>query len=56
MKYEEILRIYGFDKIKTKSIFKESKNDNQILNPKLKSFYKSKNREYNSGIKTVWQK
>ena len=39
---EEILRIYGFDKIKAKSIFKEPKNDKQILNPKLKSFYKSK--------------
>jgi len=39
---EEIIRIYGYDKIKPKSILKESNSKNEILNDELKAFYKSK--------------
>ena len=39
---EEILRIYGFDKIKPKSIINDFINQNIILKDSLKAFYKSK--------------
>ncbi len=39
---EEILRIYGFDKIKPQSVTKDSKIKKEILNKNLKTFYKSK--------------
>ncbi len=39
---EEIVRIYGYDKIKPQSVIKEPRIKKEILNGKLKSFYKSK--------------
>ena len=39
---EEIARIYGYDKIEPKSITKDHRIKKEILNEKLKSFYKSK--------------
>ncbi len=39
---EEIIRIYGYDKIKPKSIFRKAELKKEILNDELKSFYKSK--------------
>ena len=39
---EEILRIYGFDKIMPLSLSKDINNNKETLNPNLKSFYKSK--------------
>ena len=39
---EEIIRIYGYDKIKPKSVIKDHKNLKPPLNENLKSFYKSK--------------
>ena len=39
---EEIVRIYGYDKIKPESIQRETKLKKEILSDKLKSFYKSK--------------
>jgi len=39
---EEVLRIYGFDKIKPQSVTKDSKIKKEILNNNLKTFYKSK--------------
>ena len=38
---EEIVRIYGYDKIKPLSVTKDPKIKKEILNGKLKSFYKS---------------
>ena len=40
--FEEIIRIYGYDKIIPKSINKDSNLKQEILNENLKSFYKSK--------------
>ena len=39
---EEIVRIYGYDQIQPQSVFKDSGLKNEVLNDKLKSFYKSK--------------
>jgi phenylalanyl-tRNA synthetase beta chain len=39
---EEIVRIYGYDKIKPQSVIKDPRIKKEILNGKLKSFYKSK--------------
>ncbi|PPR46202.1 MAG: Phenylalanine--tRNA ligase beta subunit [Alphaproteobacteria bacterium MarineAlpha5_Bin8] len=39
---EEIVRIYGYDKIKPVSILRDTKLKKQILSDQLKSFYKSK--------------
>ena len=39
---EEIVRIYGFDKIQPKSVLKDFKLKRDVLNTGLKSFYKSK--------------
>ena len=39
---EEIVRIYGYEKIEPKSVLKESNKKNEILNDELKAFYKSK--------------
>tara|TARA_Y100001970_G_C14244435_1_gene867059 strand:- start:1069 stop:3459 length:2391 start_codon:yes stop_codon:yes gene_type:complete len=39
---EEIIRIYGYEKIEPKSVLKESYKKNEILNDELKAFYKSK--------------
>ncbi len=39
---EEIVRIYGYDKIKPQSVIKDPRINKEILNGKLKSFYKSK--------------
>ena len=39
---EEIVRIYGYNKIKPQSVTKDPKINKDILNGKLKSFYKSK--------------
>ena len=38
---EEIVRIYGYDKIKPESIQRETKLKKEILSDKLKSFYMS---------------
>ena len=40
--FEEIVRIYGYDKIIPKSVDKDIKINKEILNNELKSFYKSK--------------
>ena len=37
---EEIVRIYGYDKIKPQSVIKDPRIKKEILNGKLKSFYK----------------
>ena len=39
---EEIVRIYGYDKIKPQSVIKDPRIKKEIFNGKLKSFYKSK--------------
>ena len=39
---EEILRIYGYDKIKPQPVIKDPKIKKEILNNNLKAFYKSK--------------
>ncbi len=39
---EEILRIYGYDKIEPKSVIKNTKVKEEVLNDNLKAFYKSK--------------
>ena len=39
---EEVVRIYGYDKIKPQSVIKDTRIKKEILNGKLKSFYKSK--------------
>ena len=39
---EEIIRIYGYNKIEPQSVTKDPKIKKEILNGKLKSFYKSK--------------
>ena len=39
---EEILRIYGYDKIEPQSVIKDSKVKKEVLNDSLKAFYKSK--------------
>ena len=46
---EEILRIYGFDKIKPISLLKDSNGNAETLNANLKSFYKSKRLIANRG-------
>ena len=46
---EEIIRIYGFEKIKPISISKVINNDVEILDTNLKSFYKSKRLIANRG-------
>ena len=51
---EEILRIYGFDKIEPLSLSKDKNLNEEILNCKLKSFYKSKKLIANRGyLETV---
>ena len=51
---EEIIRIYGFDKIKPISLLKDTKNIEELLSPKLKNFYKSKRLIANRGyLETV---
>ena len=51
---EEILRIYGFDKIEPISVNKDENKNEEILNSKLKSFYKSKRLIANRGyLETV---
>ena len=37
---EEIIRIYGFDKIEPTSLQKDEGNTDEILSPNLKSFFK----------------
>ena len=39
---EEIIRIYGYDKIEPKSLLRNNEIKKEILNEKLKPFYKSK--------------
>ena len=39
---EEIIRIYGYDKIEPQSVKKDIRIKKEVLNEKLKSFYKSK--------------
>ncbi len=39
---EEIIRIYGYDKIEPQSVIKDPKIKKEILDEKLKSFYRSK--------------
>ena len=46
---EEILRIYGFDKIMPISLSKDINNNKETLNANLKSFYKSKRLIANRG-------
>ena len=51
---EEILRIYGFDKIEPISIVKDKQQTGEILSADLKSFYKSKRLIANRGyLETV---
>ena len=51
---EEVIRIYGFDKIQPISLSKINNQDEEILSPKLKSFYKSKRLIANRGyLETV---
>ncbi len=51
---EEIIRIYGFEKIEPISLSKHFNNNDQILSPNLKSFYKSKRLIANRGyLETV---
>ena len=51
---EEIIRIYGFEKIKPISLLKNQNNNEEILSPNLKSFYKSKRLIANRGyLETV---
>tara|TARA_Y100001970_G_scaffold265424_1_gene352983 strand:- start:2449 stop:4851 length:2403 start_codon:yes stop_codon:yes gene_type:complete len=51
---EEILRIYGFDKIQPISLKKDKNLNGEVLTPKLKSFYKSKRLIANRGyLETV---
>ena len=51
---EEIIRIYGFDKIKPISLSKNINQNEPILSPRLKSFYKSKRLIANRGyLETV---
>ena len=40
--FEEIVRIYGYDKIEPKSVIKDDKFKTETLSNNLKSFYKSK--------------
>jgi len=46
---EEIIRIYGFDKIKPLSLLKDTNLNSEFLSPKVKSFYKSKRLIANRG-------
>ena len=46
---EEIIRIYGFDKIKPISLEKITNHNQEFLSPSLKSFYKSKRIIANKG-------
>ncbi len=51
---EEILRIYGFDKIEPTSLQKDEGNTDEILSPNLKSFFKSRRLIANRGyLETV---
>ncbi|MDC0192358.1 phenylalanine--tRNA ligase subunit beta [Alphaproteobacteria bacterium] len=51
---EEILRIYGFDKIEPTSLPKDQGNKDEILSPNLKSFFKSRRLIANRGyLETV---
>ena len=51
---EEIIRIYGYDKIESLSLIKDESVNQEILNAKLKSFYKSKRLIANCGyLETV---
>ena len=51
---EEITRIYGFENIEPISLFKNKNYNEEILNPVLKSFYKSKRLIANRGyLETV---
>jgi len=51
---EEILRIYGFDKIEPISLIKDKNCKEETLSPNLKSFYKSKRLIANCGyLETV---
>ena len=51
---EEIIRIYGYDKIETISLIKDENLKQKILNENLKSFYKSKRLIANCGyLETV---
>jgi len=46
---EEVVRIYGFDKIKPLSLLKDINLNSEFLSPNLKSFYKSKRLIANRG-------
>ena len=51
---EEIIRIYGFEKIKPISLSKITHQNKEILDPRLKNFYKSKRLIANRGyLETV---
>ena len=51
---EEIIRIFGFDKIEPISLHKNTNHKEEILSPNLKSFYKSKRLIANRGyLETV---